>query len=156
YVVVHTSGDVRYDLAAYTRDPEFAEIARNGAVTLLEVKNSGTWSTDRFLAHYDGCVLEGGVMPTTVRSEPIFDPERQVTDRVARFSSLPNGAFLTYGPYVNFEPGRYEATFNVRASVDRTDARGLVMVLDVSSVENGIVAEADVTLERLADGKFHP
>ena len=156
YLVVHTSGDQRYDLAAYTHDPELAQIARNGPVALIEVKNSGVWSTDRFLAHYDSCVFEGGLMPTAVDSYAIFDPARQTTDRVATFSSIPNGNFLTFGPYVNLEPGRYEVAFNVRASVEKTDVRGLVMGLEVFSGSLGMIAEGEVTREQLADGKFHP
>jgi len=152
YLVVHTSGDQRYDLAAYTHDPELAQIARNGPVALIEVKNSGVWSTDRFLAHYDSCVFEGGLMPTAVDSYAIFDPARQTTDRVATFSSIPNGNFLTFGPYVNLEPGRYEVAFNVRASVEKTDVRGLVMGLEVFSGSLGMIAEGEVTREQLADG----
>jgi hypothetical protein len=155
FVVVHTSGDERYDLTAYTHDVELTQVARSGTVALVEVKNSGVWSADRFLVHYNGCVFEGGAMPTTVDSEVIFDVARQTNDRVAKFSSLPNGKFLTYGPYLTFEPGRYEVTFNLHARVEKTDSRGLVMGVEVFSQSIGVVAETDVTREELADGKSH-
>jgi hypothetical protein len=154
YVVVRTSGDPRYDLTAYARLPELTERSRNDAVALLEVDHPGQWSASNFLTHYP-CLFEAGTLQTSVDSEAVFDPKRQITERFARFSTIPDGKFLTYGPGIEFGPGRYKATFELRANIEKTDPRGVAMAVDVFALGRGSIAESAITREQLADGQSH-
>lgn len=156
YLVIHTLVDRRYELQPYVRNPGLTMIAQEGSVALLEVQQAGAWTASDFLAYYgEACKFEGGLLPTTVESEAIFDPARQTTDRVARFSSVSPGNFITYGPFMVFAPGRYEVTFELRAQLEKADARGLVMRVDVFAEPSGMIVQRDVLREELADGTFH-
>src|SRR5207245_11627341 len=64
--------------------------------------------------------------------------------------------YLTLCPHLVFEPGRYEVMFDVRSSVDKTCARGVVMGVEVFAGSTGVVAQREVTVEQVSDRKFHP
>ena len=52
-------------------------------------------------------------------------------------------------------PGRYQATFEVRADVEKTDGSGLAMAVDVFSLPGGVIAESEITRDQFGDGQFH-